>query len=91
MSVLDDGTHLIRYLVVVRTDRPRRLDVIPVLLWDQKGERWEQPGERTDRVWVCGSVQRRYGDADDAPRSRLEIVAEQVVFDRDQEKPVGQG
>ena len=79
VRVFDSGTRLIRYLVTVRADYPRRrVDVIPVTLWDPPGDLANEPGLRGERVWVCGSVQRRYWESADGRRSRVEVVAEQV-------------
>ena len=77
----DSGSNLIRYLVTTRVDHPRkRVDVIPVTLWDPDPILIEQPGAKGERIWVCGSVQRRYWESPDGRRSRLEVVAEQVNF-----------
>lgn len=79
VRVFDSGTRLIRYLVTVRADFPRRrVDVVPVTLWDPANELVEEPGLRGERIWVCGSVQRRYWESPDGRHSRVEVVAEQV-------------
>jgi single-stranded DNA-binding protein len=79
LRVFDSGARLIRYLVTVRVDHPRRrVDVIPVTLWDPPDDLVDTPGEKGDRIWVCGSVQRRYWESPDGRRSRVEVVAEQV-------------
>lgn len=90
VRVFDSGTRLIRYLVTVRADHPRsRVDVIPVTLWDPPDELVDDPGEKGSRIWVCGSVQRRFWESPDGRRSRLEVVAEQVNFDEaDELEPV---
>jgi len=81
LRVFDSGTRLIRYLVTVRVDDPkRRVDVIPVTLWDPPKELVDDPGKKGSRIWVCGSVQRRYWESPDGRRSRVEVVAEQVNF-----------
>lgn len=86
----DSGARLIRYLVTVRVDYPRkRTDVIPVTIWDPSDELVEEPGSRGERVWVCGAVQRRYWEGSDGRRSRVEVVAEQVVVrDLDELEPI---
>lgn len=88
----DSGARLIRYLVTVRVDFPRRrVDVIPVTLWDPDDDLVEAPGEKGERVWVCGSVQRRYWESPDGRRSRVEVVAEQINFkDAEELAPVVQ-
>lgn len=90
LRVFDSGTRLIRYLVTTRGEYPRRrVDVIPVTLWDPADDLVDQPGRKGDRVWVCGSVQRRFWESPDGRRSRVEVVAEQVNFrDVDELEPV---
>lgn len=81
LRIFESGARLIRYLVTVRTSEPRRrVDVIPVTLWDppQALEAADPPPGH--RVWVAGSVQRRFWDAEGGRRSRLEIVAHQVCL-----------
>jgi single-stranded DNA-binding protein len=81
LRVFDSGTRLIRYLVTVRTDHPRRrVDVVPVTWWDPPEELVDEPGEKGQRVWICGSVQRRFWESPEGRRSRVEVVAEQVNF-----------
>ncbi len=81
LRVFDSGTKLIRYLVTTRTDHPRRrVDVIPVTLWDPDDELIDEPGLKGDRIWICGAVQRRFWESPDGRRSRIEVVAEQVNF-----------
>lgn len=73
------GSRLVRLLVTVRSDEPRRrVDVVPVTLWDPPDELLEDMPEKGRRIWVCGSVQRRFWESPDGRRSRLEVVAEQV-------------
>jgi len=79
LRAFDSGTQLARLLVTVRSDEPRRrVDVVPVTLWDPTPEFLEDPPQKGGRVWVCGSVQRRFWETSDGRRSRLEVVAEQV-------------
>jgi single-stranded DNA-binding protein len=54
------------------------VDVVPVTYWDPLDELAAEPGEKGERIWVCGSVQRRYWEGPDGRRSRIEVVAEQV-------------
>ena len=79
--MFDSGARLIRFLVTVRSDLPRkRVDVIPVVQWDPPDALWEEPAERGSRIWVCGAVQRRFWESDTGRRSRIEVVAEQVIL-----------
>ena len=76
----DSGSRLIRYLVAIRTEQPkRRIDVVPVTLWDPPDELWDSPGESDGRFWAVGAVQRRYWEGPEGRRSRIEVVAEQVL------------
>lgn len=77
--VFDSDAHLLRYLVVTRSEYPRRrTDVLTVTHWNPSAELTDHPGSKGDRIWVCGTVQKRYWVSDEARRSNLEIVAEQV-------------
>jgi single-strand DNA-binding protein len=84
----DSGSRLARYLVTVRSEEPaRRVDVLPVTLWDPPDALVDaQPAPGT-RVWVAGSVQRRFWSGSDGRRSRIELVADQVCL-RDSEDDV---
>ncbi|WKZ82848.1 MAG: single-stranded DNA-binding protein [Acidimicrobiia bacterium] len=77
----ESGTRLARYLVTVRTEEPvRRVDVVPVTLWDPADELVDADPAPGTRVWVAGSVQRRFWSATEGRRSRLEVVADQVCL-----------
>lgn len=77
----DSGARLIRYLVQTRSSEPlRRLDVVPVVLWDPSDELWTRDSRRLDRVMIVGTVQRRFWTAPDGRESRIEVVASIVEF-----------
>lgn len=90
IRVFDSGTRLIRYLITVRSEAPRkRVDVIPVTYWDPTDDETEAPGEKSQRIWVCGLVQRRYWESPDGRRSRIEVIADEVnLKDVDELEPV---
>lgn len=89
LRVFDSDSRLIRFLVTVRSDHPRRrVDVVPVILWEPPDEVVDHPGVKGQRIWVCGSVQRRYWDSPEGRRSRVEVVAEQVTFKVDELEPL---
>ena len=78
VRTFDHGTTLVRYLVTTRSETPRRrIDVVPVVLWDPDEDSPTdlEPGRR---VWVAGSIQRRFWDGGDGRRSRIEVVAHHV-------------
>lgn len=93
LRVFDSGARLIRLLVTVRSHEPRRrVDVVPVTVWDPEDELVDDLPGKGRRIWVCGSVQRRFWEAPDGRRSRLEVVAEQVnIKDLDDLEPVTVG
>lgn len=75
----DSGRMVVRLLVTTRTEEPhRRVDVIPVTMPAPEPELLDRLPRRGERVRACGSVQRRFWDAPDGRRSRVEVVAEQV-------------
>jgi single-stranded DNA-binding protein len=77
VRTFDDGSNLVRYLVTIRSEQPRRrVDVIPVVLWDAAQDAVRL--ERGERVWVAGSVQRRFWSDDHNRRSRIEVVARHI-------------
>ena len=79
VRVFESGARLVRYLVTVRNAPPRRVDVIPVTLWDPTEDQTE--AERGQRIWIAGSVQRRFWEeGTGGRRSRLEVIAENVSF-----------
>jgi single-stranded DNA-binding protein len=76
---LDTGARLMRLLVAVRSEAPHsRLDVVPVVWWNPDDETVNDLPTPGARVWVTGAVQRRFWEASDGPRSRIEIVASHV-------------
>lgn len=76
----ESGAKLLRLLVTSRSELPRRrIDVLPVTLWDPPTDLVAAGLERGRRVWVCGSAQRRFWDAKDGRRSRVELVADLVI------------
>jgi single-stranded DNA-binding protein len=79
LRVFDSGARLMRYLVTVRADYPRRrVDVIPVVLWDPTDDLVDEPARKGEHVMVVGSVQRRFWEGPEGRRSRVEVVAESV-------------
>lgn len=87
--VLESGSRMARLLVAVRSDEPHsRLDVLPVVWWEPEDEFVTAPPEVGSRVWITGSVQRRYWESADGRRSKLEVVAAHVsVINEDSQTP----
>ena len=74
------GSRLLRYLLTVRSEDPRRVDVLPVTLWDPPDDLVDAEPDPGRRVWVAGAVQRRFWSGAEGRRSRLEVVADQVCL-----------
>ncbi len=90
LRVFESGLRLIRYLITVRADEPRRrVDVVPVTQWEPPEEFLVSDVEVGQRIWATGTVQRRFWSNPDGRRSRLEIVAEQVALRPDDLAAVG--
>lgn len=79
----ESGSRLIRYLITVRSDTPRRVDVVPATLWDPPAELIDAEPAPGRRLWVAGAVQRRFWSGAEGRRSRLEVVADQVCLRSD--------
>lgn len=90
VRVFESGSRLLRLLVTTKSESPtRRTDVVPVSIWDPDEDLIDQVSEKAVRVWVVGSVQRRYWEGPDGRRSRLEVVADQVTVQVPEVEEVG--
>lgn len=81
IRVFEGGATLVRYLVTTKqggegTGKKQRIDVVPCVLWDADEEATKF--ERGDRIWIAGSIQRRFWSDDHSRRSRIEVVADHV-------------
>ena len=74
----ESGASLVRCLVTVRTQLPRRTDVVPVTLWDPSTDVLDRLEGRGQNVWVAGMVQRRFWAGADGRHSKIEIVARAI-------------
>lgn len=80
LSIHDSGSRTLMLLVTVSARHPRRrIDVVPVTLYDPPDELVDHLPEPNARVWVTGAVQRRAQDGPEGRRARIEIVADQVA------------
>ncbi|MFQ5518263.1 MAG: single-stranded DNA-binding protein [Acidimicrobiia bacterium] len=74
------GERMVRYLIATARDRPpARLDVIPVTVWSPERSGGDTLPAVGGRVWVTGSVQRRFHGSVAGRRSVIEVVAGQVA------------
>lgn len=81
LRVLDSGARLLRYLVTVKADEPRRrIDVVPVTVWDPPQELVDVDPSPGQGVWVAGTVQRRFWSGAKGRHSRIEVIADQVCL-----------
>ena len=79
LTTFASGARLLRLLVTVRSQEPRRrIDVLPVVMWDPSDDVPMDELIRGAGVWVAGSVQRRFWSAEAGRTSRVEIVAHDV-------------
>lgn len=82
VRTFESGSHLLRLLMTVRSEAPRRrVDVVPVTLWDPADRILEALPYPGGRLWVAGSVQRRFTDIGRGRTSRLEVVAAAIAAD----------
>ncbi len=82
LKTFDSGTKLLRLLITVRSEEPRRrIDVLPVVMWDPSDEVLESLTSepvRGRKVWAAGSVQRRFWAEVVGRTSNVEIVAHDI-------------
>jgi len=75
----ESGSRLVRSLITVRSTAPRRrVDVVPVTLWDPDPEHEILTANAGEGVWASGAVQRRFWSSFEGRKSRLEVVANHV-------------
>ncbi len=78
---LEGGGRLVRYLVTTRIESPqKRIDVVPVILWDPPESLLAEDPPPGHPIWVAATVQRRFWEAKGGRRSRVEIVASHVCL-----------
>lgn len=81
IRLFEGGSRLARYLVTVRSEHPsRRVDVVPVTLWNPSDALADAEPEPGRRLWVAGAVQRRFWSGAEGRRSRLEVVADHICL-----------
>ncbi len=80
VRVFGSGSRLVRLLVTIRSTEPRRrVDVIPVVLWDPDQAAIDSLLESRGReIWIAGAVQRRFWSSSDGKASRIEVVAHAI-------------
>ena len=75
----ESGSSLVRSLVAVRTDAPRRrVDVVPVILWDPDTNHPLLSATVGSQVFAICTIQRRFFTVGETRQSRLEVVARHV-------------
>jgi single-strand DNA-binding protein len=88
LRTFDSGSRLVRYLVTCRTDEPkRRVDVLPVTLWDPPPPLADADVAPGTPLWIAGTAQRRFWGDQEGRRSRLEIVADEVCLRTPEPQP----
>ena len=90
LQEFESGSRLLRLLITLRTEEPRRrIDVVPVTLWNPEEDLVEAVKERGVRIWAVGAVQRRFWGDFEGRRSRIEIVAHEVTVHEPESEEVG--
>ncbi len=86
LRTFESGSTLLRGLVTVRSQEPRRrLDVIPFSVWNPDDEATTDAIHTGSKVWIRGAIQRRFWSDDEGRRSRIEVVAHEVSLRGDAE------
>jgi single-stranded DNA-binding protein len=79
----DFGVRQLRMLLTVGSDHPRRrIDVLPVTVWDPDDQLIDPGLGVGSRVMVSGTLQRSFWDGPEGRRSRLEVIGRQVTVRR---------
>jgi len=84
IRTFDSGMQLARLLVTVRSEEPLpRIDVIPVSMWNPEDDFLSDLPTPGRSVFVAGAVQRRFWDATEGRRSRIEVIARHIEVKED--------
>lgn len=78
----ESGATQLRLLLAVRSDTPaRRVDLIPVILWDPPDSLLERSLTTGATVWASGMLRSRFWGHNDngERRSGIEVVAQEVT------------
>lgn len=82
LETFPTGGTCAKLLVTVRTTDPvRRVDVLPVTLWEPDPA-FDLDAPLGTIVTVAATIRRRFWAADAGRRSRLELVADTVTLDK---------
>ncbi len=80
----NSGARLVRSLITVRSDTPRRrVDVVPVTLWDPSPDHEILDAPVGQAVYAAASIQRRFWTEPEGRKSRLEVVAHHMEIQND--------
>jgi single-stranded DNA-binding protein len=80
VDMVEGGSRRLRMLVTVKAESPRRrIDVIPVTMWDPPDELVNPGLQASTTVMVVGAVQRHVHKERWGTRSRLEVIAASVI------------
>lgn len=87
-----DGGRVLRMLVLVRSERRRRVDIIPVRMADPPGELSPEELGAGRRVFVAGGLIRRYSPAGPSAGGRMEVAADSIsIQPEDGRQDIDQG
>lgn len=75
-----DGARSARLLVLVRSERKYRFDVVPVVIADPSALDRSERANVGDRIYLSGSLIRRCSPKTPTVSRRLEVVADTVAF-----------
>jgi len=87
----ESGSRFIRFLITTRAEEPRRrVDVVPVTLWDPDDDIVAADLPPGRRMWAAGALQRRYWSSANGRQNRLEFIAHAIQLrdDDDEETAV---
>lgn len=80
LHTFNSGTRKLRLIVTTRAEEPRkRIDVIPVNIWDPEDELLGDELAVGARVLIHGAIQRSFWDGPEGRMSRLEVVGLHVA------------
>ena len=90
LRTFESGSSHLRALVTVRMTAPRRrVDVVPVILWNPDPDHALLSAATGSQVFAICTVQRRFWTVGDTRQSKLEVVARHIEIEEASEVIAG--
>jgi len=87
IDIGEDGARVLRALVLVRSEKRRRVDVIPVRMTDPAADMTPEALGAGRRLFIAGALLRRCRPDGSESGGRLEVAADSIALHPDDRPP----